>query len=956
ITLESVAISNCTYGVYVGNGVHHLFNAWNSGSSSVGPLQATFRSCLLVKNGTGYSYNDTQSFAHELFYNCTIADNDGDGIFRNRHGASHSYAYNTIVANNGGAGYMNVGVGGNDYMDSCCIYGNGDGNTVRPGGGSLIMDVASLAIDPSFIAGTYELGAMSQCLKAGLDLSYANVFMDVTGAEWEGVYDMGCYKSALAAPTFLEEVWVDGTLGSDGNDGSEEYPKETIGGGMRILAKGGTLHVAAGTYTEAASLPAGAQLLGAGVGQTILDGGVLGDTVVLLRSDSTLRGVDIVGGGIGLQLQGSGNGVSNCAIYASGQSGIQVQGGMNLVTHSLVDGAATCGIEDIGLGGNVIERTEVRNVSGGHGIYFSAVPARNVDVRSCIVSNNALATVNGYGIYVQPSSNVATIPLIENSLIAGNLNGIFIGGSTAVGLSRSTAVNYCTVAGNVGEGLTFVQMYSIPHAVYNTIVAGNAKGIVRTDPYGVGTTSLGGVVVSDNAESDFVWYRNGIGFLQNLTFPIHAVGAKLGADYVPTTGSWAIGAAISTAVPMPELDLAGTPRPTESPADIGCFHTGLTAPTITPLIDAYVDPVLGNDDNSGAQDYPKKTIAAALAVTDDGGTCHVPAGDYDNVTLFLPGNVTLQGAGAGETTLRGTVGAGQVAIITPPWVTECTIADLAIEDYTMGLICEAATQTLSRVTIEAMDRYGIFFLKPKVLLADQTTITRCALSGIYASYANNTPDGVLSLSRCTVTENGQSGLFLSDSAFVPRIENCLIADNAQYGIFFRLTYPAPVASNGVTRVIRHNTVTGNGMDGIRMSGHLSHGGLDWFFHVENNLIVGNANNGLVMATGNGTYDVNLARNLYFGNGAGIEEEEPTEHQRVVEDDGARVHEDEEYPDLFDDPLPLNADYVPSARSPAVNAARPSDLMTDYYGNGRLGKPDIGAVECQVSASTLIIVR
>lgn len=131
---------------------------------------------------------------------------------------------------------------------------------------------------------------------------------------------------------------------------------------------------------------------------------------------------------------------------------------------------------------------------------------------------------------------------------------------------------------------------------------------------------------------------------------------------------------------------AGDPSHAVGDRDMGCY--GDVIPTFP---DTYVNAATGNDAYDGGYEThttdnhgPKKTIAAALDVTDTGGTCHVAAGTYstaatgESFPITIPAsNLTVDGAGAGSTIVQGS-GENEVFNITD--LTGITISDLTIKD------------------------------------------------------------------------------------------------------------------------------------------------------------------------------------------------------------------------------------------------------------------------------------
>ena len=93
----------------------------------------------------------------------------------------------------------------------------------------------------------------------------------------------GTTELTSCIPEYSGPNWY---ISNDGNDisgnGSEEFPFLTIQNGLDIATSDDTVHVSAGTYNENIEWPyltSGIKLLGAGIGNSIIDGGDLGTVI-----------------------------------------------------------------------------------------------------------------------------------------------------------------------------------------------------------------------------------------------------------------------------------------------------------------------------------------------------------------------------------------------------------------------------------------------------------------------------------------------------------------------------------------------------------------------------------------------------------------------------------------------------------------------------------------------------
>ena len=92
-----------------------------------------------------------------------------------------------------------------------------------------------------------------------------------------------CTGAAQAATLYVA------TTGNDSNPGTQAQPFRTIAYGITVAVNGDTVRVAAGTYAENLSSDKDLILQGAGVGQSIIDGGAVGGCLILYGVPSTTR-------------------------------------------------------------------------------------------------------------------------------------------------------------------------------------------------------------------------------------------------------------------------------------------------------------------------------------------------------------------------------------------------------------------------------------------------------------------------------------------------------------------------------------------------------------------------------------------------------------------------------------------------------------------------------------------
>ena len=277
------------------------------------------------------------------------------------------------------------------------------------------------------------------------------------------------------------EVWVCPT-GDCGHPGAQY---DNIHDGIDAVAQPGTVHVAAGTYTESnINLKNNVQVLGAGAAVTIIDGGGT-DSVVKatggVGASTKLDGFTVTNGtassGGGIYLDSSSPVISNCVFdgnSAPGEFGAKGGGMYNsnssspTVTNCIFDGNSA--FDGGGMYNDYSSPTVANCVfdgnsghrgSGMWNLYSS--PA----VTNCTFDGNS--AFDGGGMYNDHSS-----PTVTDCTFEGNSG--YIGGGMYNNYSSSPNVTNCTFKGNSalwdGGGM-YNLWYSSPN-VTNCIFDGNS--------------------------------------------------------------------------------------------------------------------------------------------------------------------------------------------------------------------------------------------------------------------------------------------------------------------------------------------------------------------------------------------------------------------------------------------------------------------------------------------------
>lgn len=401
-------------------------------------------------------------------------------------------------------------------------------------------------------------------------------------------------------------------VGDDAADcATPATPCLTIGAAVGKAAAGDELLLAAGAYSETVSLTKSLSIRGADARTTVIDGGGRGTVLTVLSPqasvalrDVTVRGGDAVGAG----------------------GGIASFGALTLERVSVQENRVSAGEGFQGLGGGVAS--------------FGTLTISD----TAVISNSA---VTGGGIYSQGAMTATNLTLAANAAAAG--------GGLAAG-SGVTTLGYATVAGNTAAaagGLLAAGEASI--RLGGTVVAGNGGAAGQAECVGA-LVSLGANLLGPEA-----------GCALSAPDPSDLVGADpllgpLGGNGGPTLtrallpGSPAIDAGAAAQAPCPAADQRGVARPQGAACDRGAYEAQPDAPGGSRTL--YVDEAGSDASDCLSAAAPCATIGAALSRAGSGDRVQIGRGRYRE-RLSLSQDVTLEGAGAGETLIDGE-GAGSV--------------------------------------------------------------------------------------------------------------------------------------------------------------------------------------------------------------------------------------------------------------------------------------------------------
>ena len=227
-----------------------------------------------------------------------------------------------------------------------------------------------------------------------------------TGFNW------GYTVAALPATVYVDDSWVGTMAGADPdgtgpatNFGGDAFA--TIQGGVNGVATGGTVHVAAGTYTEHVTVNKTVTLTGAS-GATISGSGT-GNVVTITSSGVALTGFAI---------QNSGSAANNAGVFMNGVSSCTVAN--NTVTNNAIGIGLVAGTNNA-IGSNTV------NSNAYYGIAVVAGMGNTLDGNTVTGNGlDAIALENASAVG-GPVTTGSTGNFIWNNTITSNRDGIFLG-------------------------------------------------------------------------------------------------------------------------------------------------------------------------------------------------------------------------------------------------------------------------------------------------------------------------------------------------------------------------------------------------------------------------------------------------------------------------------------------------------------------------------------------------
>lgn len=492
--------------------------------------------CLIVNNGGNgiYFYIDNSTF-ESFLYCSTIADNGEGGYWSVQNSSRKTRTKNCIVSGNGGYGIRRSGGAAQnwlyDHVWNTCVYDHalnnlrGDATIDR-----LIIEADVFAGNPMFAGGgDYRLQNTSPAIAAGLDLS-ADEFMPVTDdidgnprVDW----DLGCYESGYAPPVKESVTYVDASMPDDNGAGTSwETAKRWINSAAAITADGGTVYVAPGVYNETLLPTANVTIQGAGA--ELVEVTNIWYTAIFQATNATLAGVTLRGG--------------------AWHRVARFQRGGNTLRDSIVEKGTNTGVYVVAHN-NYIENTLVR--SNNIGVHVEANALITLD--RCRIVNN-----NSHGMFGNQKGAISAV----NTIFADNGgDGVYIYSDNS---SYKSIVQFCTIAGNAGNGYRDSHYWHNTTYMTNNIISGN-------DGYGYQRLAshhrnnfISYSLVFDNALGDFEGGQIvlGDGMITN-ELPLFFRGYELD-EFSPCVDS-----AVDMGV---YVDITGLPRPQLDGFDMGAYE------------------------------------------------------------------------------------------------------------------------------------------------------------------------------------------------------------------------------------------------------------------------------------------------------------------------------------------------------------------------------------------------
>jgi len=517
------------------------------------------------------------------------------------------------------------------------------------------------------------------------------------------------------------------TTGTDTGTCPEAAPCASLAYALSQATGGDTISIGAGSFPGVATVAVNVTIEGAGANETTLTGGTPGDPILTIAAGQSV-------------------GIEDLALEPSsvGEDGVSATSGtVRLVGVSIMPSSPS----------GVLPQNGVAAVPGSGSITLS-------------VFDSTIADAAQNGIAIGAASGAAnTVSVINSTIADDNADGILDAHP-----GDQLTLRDDTISGNGEAGLGAAQSTV---ALTDALLAGNDTSDCVVHSLVDGGNNLIGI---DNADSTSTCAGlagvdgNVVG---TETSPVNPRLGTLADNGGPTdtmaleAGSPAIGAGNPTdcqAAPVNDLDQRGDPRyaTIRSTCDIGAYDTGGTAATTL-----YVSTTGSNPGNTTcSQSAPCATLAYALTQATGGDTISIGPGSFAGV-VTAPFNVTIEGAGANETTLTG--GTPGDPILTIAAGQSVGIEDLALEPSSVGedgVSATTGTLRLLGVSILQAGQNGALPANGVAALPGTGTIQLSVLDSTIADATQNgiavgassTSTNTLSVVNSTIAGNTADGI------------------------------------------------------------------------------------------------------------------------------------------------------------------------------------------------------
>ncbi len=481
--------------------------------------------------------------------------------------------------------------------------------------------------------------------------------------------------------------------------GNDRQPLGTIQGGVDAVVTGGTVNVAAGTYTGAVNITKSLTLDGAGIGQTIVKGlsAASGDAVAIRASGVTLSDLSINDSYYGVHLRDTANNVTIDRVafnnnQYSVRSGTDVKADNFRMLNSTITGGVIGvnilnGYDGVGAGKASFKNALFENVTvegtGYKGLYFET--ADNLTMRNVTVTNagnlgnpDAGSTSfhqSGAGIDINLKFDDFNTLTLDNVVVKNS------GYSSNTGTGVAMVVKTRGVPGDSSDytrAPASLQSVNIINGSIEDSVAGLRVETLSNGSGGQPTVTISGTrfknnaagkdIVVDNTSVDargavFVGAADGFAIEDRVTHALDAAGRGLvtwtGGNVYVTQASGSIQRGVDAVAAGGTVNVAGGTyaQPTTLKVDRSVTLAGSGQGST--VIDARTVTGYGINvtaDNVSLKDFtiygPSANVAGSYGIK------VAPVGD-DSARLrnFSISNVTARGAGRAELDLNGVDGA-----------------------------------------------------------------------------------------------------------------------------------------------------------------------------------------------------------------------------------------------------------------------------------------------------------